>query len=216
LFFASWWSGIDVGPLVLDIEQSRLYQVFDPPVDQLLWSPDGTKLAIGAARGIWVMEVDPNLPVSQRFGREIPDGDLRQWELDKLTDVIDAGSAYPEDYLERAVAYLSLDRYEEAHSDLTRFCDLVTSDDHHVGYELFWWLRQCIAHGLHRQAATLTPYAAELMNQFPTEVPSYANLIEEIISLNERDGKTDLADRWQARLRAARLDAPESPEEKRP
>ena len=216
LFFASWWSGIDVGPLVLDIEQSRLYQVFNPPVDQLLWSPDGTKLAIGAARGIWVMEIDPNLPVSQRFGREIPDGDLRQWELDKLTDVIEAGSACPEDYLERAVAYLSLDRYEEAHSDLTRFCDLVTSDDHHVGYELFWWLRQCTAHGLHRQAATLTPYAAELMNQFPTEVPSYANLIEEIISLNERDGKTDLADRWQARLRAARLDAPESPEEKRP
>ena len=102
LFFASWWSYINTGPIVLDTKDKQLYRVLDYPVDQLLWSPDGSKMAIGAAREIWIMDLDPNVPISQVLGRKIPGNDVIRYQLDKLSNAIVATPAYPENYLERA------------------------------------------------------------------------------------------------------------------
>jgi len=125
LFFASWWSHINTGPFVLDTREKQLYQVLDLPVDQLLWSPDGSRLAIGASSEVWIMELDPNVPISQRLGREIPDSDLVAYELEKHSQVIAADPLHPENYLERAVAYMSVNRYQKARSDLRQFDALV-------------------------------------------------------------------------------------------
>jgi hypothetical protein len=200
LFFASWWSYIHVGPIVLDTETKELYQVLDYPVDQILWSPDGSKIAIGASREIWIVDADPNLPISQRLGHKIPGGDLIGYELAKLTRDIAADPLYAENYLERAVAYMSLGRYPDAESDLRQFDAVVTSDDHHIGYELFWWLKECYANGIHDGAALLAPYAERFMERFPAEVPSYQALIVEMIEQHEREGRTELAGRWRTRL----------------
>jgi serine/threonine protein kinase/Tfp pilus assembly protein PilF len=200
LFFSSWWSYIHVGAFVLDTETKELYQVLDYPADQILWSPDGSKVAIAAGRNVWVLDVDPNLPISQRLGRKIPGGDLIGYELGKLTRAIAADPLYPENYLERAVAYMSLGRHSDAESDLQQFDAMVTSNDHHVGYELFWWLKECYANGMQDGAALLTPHAEKFMDRFPAELPSYRPLIVEMAEQHEREGRTDLAGRWKAKL----------------
>jgi tetratricopeptide (TPR) repeat protein len=200
LFFASWWARIDTGPLVLNTQQKRLYQVLDHPVDQLLWSPDGSKLAVGACREVWIMELDSNVSVTQLLGQEIPRNDLIGRELKRLDEAVAADPQYPENYLRRAVAYMSLAQYRKAESDLQRFEDLVTSDDHHIGYELFWWLRQCHFNRWNEAAELLTPYAERTMERFPGDISSYSELIEEIVEKAERETRTELSRKWRAKL----------------
>ena len=203
LFFAAWWSYLNVGALMLDTRTKELYQMLDHPVRQILWSPDGSKIAIAANNGeVWILNVDPNLPISQRLGRKIPGGDLIAHELAKLSRAIVADPGYPENYLERAVAYLTAGRYAEAESDLRQFDALVTKDDHHIGYELFWWLKECYGNDLLNAAARLEPYTERFMERFPAEVPSYHSLIVEIAKEHERKGRTELAGRWKAKLQA--------------
>jgi WD40 repeat protein len=200
LFFASWWSYINAGPIVLDTKEKQLYHVLDYPVDQLLWSPDGSRLAIGAAREIWIMDLDPNVPISQTLGQKIPGNDLARYWLQRHTQAIAAAPSHPENYLERALARMSLDEYQEAEADLRQFDTLVTSDDHHVGGELFWWLRQCYFNRMYREAELLTPHAERVMERFPIDVPSYQDLIEQIVEQTENEGKTELSRRWRAKL----------------
>jgi hypothetical protein len=200
LFFASWWSYIHVGSLVLDTQTKELYEVLDYPADQILWSPDGSKIAIAANRAIWVLDANPSLPISQRLGRKIPGGDLIAHELAKLDRAIAADPGYPENYLERAVGYMSVGRYPEAESDMRQFDALVTKDDHHIGYELFSWLKECYGNNLLDTAARLEPYAEKFMERFPAEVPSVQPLIVEMTAQHERAGRTDLAGRWKAKL----------------
>ena len=95
---------------------------------------------------------------------------------------------------------MSLDEYQKAESDLRQFDTLVTSDDHHVGGEIFWWLRQCYFNGMYREAELLAPHAKRVMERFPTDVPSYRDLIEEIVERTERDGMTELSGLWNAKL----------------
>ncbi|MBM4028791.1 MAG: hypothetical protein FJ280_25865 [Planctomycetes bacterium] len=202
LFFASWWSYRQVGPIILDTQTKELYQVLDYPADQILWSPDGSKIAMAANRAIWILDADPNRPISQRLGHKIPNGDLFAHELAKLNRAIAADPEYPENYLERAVAYLSAGRYPEAESDLRQFDGLVTKDDHHIGYELFSWLKDCYANDLHDAAARLEPYSEKFMERFPAEVPSFRPLIEQMIVQHEGEGRVAQAARWKARLQA--------------
>ncbi|MCU0612713.1 MAG: hypothetical protein MUE60_13120 [Candidatus Eisenbacteria bacterium] len=201
LSFASWRSYIPVGPLVLDTETKDLYQVLDHPADQILWSPDGSKIAIVADDRPWVLDADPHLLISQRLGQRIPGGDLIAYEMARVNRAIAADPLYPENYLERAVAYLSLGRYPEAESDLRQFEAVVTKDDHHIGYELFWWLKECYDNSLHEGAARLEPYAEKFIRRFPADVPSFRPLIEETAARYEREGKTELAGRWKAKLK---------------
>ena len=98
------------------------------------------------------------------------------------------------------MAYLSVGRYAEAESDLRQFDALVTSDDHHIGYELFFWLKECYANGLHEAAARLAPYAERFMERFPAEAPSFRSLIVEMVERHEREGRIELAGRWKERL----------------
>lgn len=200
LSFASWRFYMHLGPLVLDTETKELYEVLDYPADQILWSPDGSKIAIAAMRSIWVLNADPNLPISQRLGCKIPNGDLIAHELVKLSRAIAADPCYPENYLERAVAYLSVGRYADAESDLRQFDALVTKDDHHIGYELFSWLKDCYGNNLLDAATRLEPYGERFMERFPAEVPSYRSLIVEMVTQHERKGRTELAARWKAKL----------------
>ncbi|MCU0916762.1 MAG: hypothetical protein MUC88_19715 [Planctomycetes bacterium] len=151
-------------------------------------------------RSIWILNADPNRPISQRLGRQIPNGDLVAHELAKLGRALAADPEYPENYLERAVAYLSLGRYPEAESDLRQFDTLVTKDDHHIGYELFSWLKDCYTNKLLDAAARLEPYAEKFMARFPAEVPSCRSLIVEMVEQHERQGRTELAGRWKTRL----------------
>jgi hypothetical protein len=201
LCFAAQWSYLNVGPLVLDTETKELYQVLDHPAVQILWSPDGSKIAIDACAGAWALDADPNLPISRRLGHKIPGGDLFAYELAKLDRAIAADPGYPENYLERAVAYLSVGRYAEVESDLRQFEARVTKDDHHIGYELFSWLKDCYGNELLDSAARLEPYAEKFMGRFPAEVPSFRPLIVEMVTQHERTGRTELAARWKATLR---------------
>ena len=200
LSFASRWSYLNVGPFILDTETKELYQVLDHPAVQILWSPDGSKIAIDANADAWVLDADPNRPISQRLGSKIPGGDLFAYELAKLTRTIAADPDYPENYLERAVAYLSFGRYPESESDLRQFEALVTRDDHHIGYELFSWLKDCYDNKLLDAAGRLEPYAERFMERFPAEVPSFRPLIVEMVTQHERAGRTEPAARWKAEL----------------
>lgn len=194
------WSYFNIGPIILDTETKEIYQVFDYPARQILWSPDGARVAVVAAAELWILDVDPHLPIRRRLGRRIPGGDLIGYELAKLDRAIAADPLYPENHLERAVACLSLGRYAEAESDLRQFDALVTSDDHHVGYELFLWLKECYGNGLREAADRLSPYAERFMERFPAEVPSFRSLIVEMVERHERDGRIELASRWKERL----------------
>jgi hypothetical protein len=191
---------MNVGPFVLDTETKELYQVLDHPAIQILWSPDGSKIAIEANADAWVLDADPNRPISQRLGYQIPGGDLFAYELAKLNRAVAADPLYPENYLERAVAYLSVGRYADAESDLRQFDARVTKDDHHIGYELFSWLKDCYDNNLLDAAARLEPYAERFMERFPAEVPSFRPLIVEMVTQPELAGRPELTARWKAKL----------------
>jgi len=193
LFFKNSYSYIDVGPLILEIRDKRLYRVLDYPVDSIARSPDGSRLAIGAKRDIWIMDMDPNLTTSQALGRLIPDNDLITDEIERISKAITADPTYPENYLRRAVACISIDEFDKAESDLNQFDALVTADDHHVGYEMFWWLRQCCRR-------LLEPHADRLMEHFPADVPSYQDLIPEIVERMQHRDNAGFADKWAAML----------------
>ena len=200
LCFRTWWSSPNIGPLIFDTQDKQLYRVFDYPVDHIFRSPDGSKLAIGARPKAWIMEVDPNIPICQALGQKIPGNDLIADQIERKSQAIVADPLYPENYLERALAYMSLDEHENAESDMRQFDALVTSDDHHVGYEIFWWLRQCYFNKLYEEAEFLAPHAEKLMERFPADVPSYRELIIEIVEKNESMGKIELAKRWRTKL----------------
>ncbi|MCU0917919.1 MAG: protein kinase [Planctomycetes bacterium] len=202
LSFASWWSRILTGTYILDTETKELYEMLDHPACQILWSPDGSKIAIAANSEIWVLRADPNYPISRRLGRKVPGGDLFAHELAKLNRAIAADPSYPENYLERAVAYCTAGRYAEAEADLRQFEALVTKDDHHIGHELFSWLKDCYGNNLEDAAARLEPYAERFMERFPAEMPSCRPIMVAMIAQHERRGRTELATRWKARLQA--------------
>ena len=189
-----------IGPIIFDTQEKQLYRVLDYPVDQIFRSPDGSKLAIGTRPTAWIMEMDPNVTICQVLGQKIPDNDLIADEIRRISQDIVGDPLWPKNYIRRAVAYMSLDKYQNAESDLQQF-ETLTVNDNHLGYEIFWWLRQCYKYELYKQAQFLLPYAEKLMEHFPEEVPSYLDLIEEIIEINSENGKIELADIWKAKLR---------------
>jgi hypothetical protein len=67
---------------------------------------------------------------------------------------------------------------------------------------LFLCLKNCYANSLHDAAARLAPYAERFMERFPAEVPSYRDLIVKMTEQHEREGRTELAARWRAKLQA--------------
>jgi tetratricopeptide (TPR) repeat protein/Tol biopolymer transport system component len=201
LCFRTWWSSVNIGPLILDTQDKQLYRVFDYPIDNLFRSPDCSKLVIGARPKAWIMEVDPNIPICQILGQKIPGNDLITDQIERKSQAIAADPLYPENYLKRALAYISFGQRQNAESDMRQFDALVTSDDHHVGYEIFWWLRQCYFNQLYEEAELLAPYAEKLMDRFPADIPSYRDLIEESAEKNESNGKIELAQRLRAKLR---------------
>jgi serine/threonine protein kinase len=200
LCFRTWWSPVMIGPIIFDTKEKQLYRVFDYPVDQIFRSLDGTKLVVGTRPKAWIMEVDPNVPICQSIGQKIPDNDLVADEIRRISQDIVNDPLWPNYYIQRAIAYMSGDQYQKAQSDLEQYVALVMNDDR-LGYEIFWWLRQCYKAQLYKQAEFLIPYAEKLMEHFPSDVPSYRDLIEECAEINTQNGKLELAEMWKAKLR---------------
>lgn len=198
-FPLTWWSSVTIGSIVFDTQEKQLYRVFDYPVDQLFRSPDGTKLAIGTRPTAWIMEVDPKVPICQSIGQKIPGNDLISYEIERISQNITTDPLWPKNYIRRALAYMSLNQYRKAQSDLQQFVTLAMNDEH-LGYEIFWWLRQCYENQLDKQAEFLIPYAEKLMERFPADVPSYRDLIEECAEINTQNGKIEVAEQWRAKL----------------
>jgi serine/threonine protein kinase/Tfp pilus assembly protein PilF len=200
LCFRSWWSTPNIGPFIFDTQDKKLYRVFDYPVDNLFRSPDGAKLAIGTRPTAWIMEVDPDIPICKALGQKMPDNDLITDEIERISQAVAADPLYPENYLRRALAYMSLSQYQKAESDLQQFLALVMNEDH-LGYDIFWWLRQCYDNQLLKQAELLIPHAEKLMEHFPADVHSYRDLIEKCAEINAQNDKIELAERWKVKLR---------------
>jgi len=200
LYFRAWWSPANIGPFVLDTQDMQLYRVFDYPVDNLFRSQEGSKLVIGTRPKAWMMEMDPNMPVCKAFGQKITDNDLINDQIERESRAIAADPLYPENYLERGLAYTAVDQYDKAESDLEQFDDLVTKDDHHVIYRMFLWMNEYYKNELDEVAEFLAPYAERLMDRFPEDIPSYRDLILKIIEKAESNGKTEFAERWKAKL----------------
>jgi len=200
LCFTTGYGPLKIGPFILDTQHKRLYEVLAYPVDEIVRSPDGSRLAIGANRDVWIMEIDPNLSTCEALGHAVSEKGIVTCEIQRMTRSIVADPFHPENYLRRSLAFMSLDEREKAESDLGQFDALVTSEDHHVGYEVFWWLKRCYVNTLYDRAELLAPHAEKLMERFPDEVPSYRDLVEDIIKQNERNGKPELAARWRAKL----------------
>lgn len=145
------------------------------------------------------MEVDPNIPICQILGEKIPDNDLTSYEIEKISQDIATDPLWPKNYIRRAIAYMSIDQYKKAESDLEQFAALAMNDEH-LDYEMFWWLRQCYKNQLYKQAEFLIPYAEKLMTRFPADVPSHRDMIEEIVKINTENGRIELAELWKTKL----------------
>jgi len=203
LCFRAWWTPANIGPLVLDTQDMQLYRVFDYPVDNLFRSQDGSKLVVGTRPKTWMMEVDPNIPICQAFGQRIAGNDLISEQIERKSRAIAADPLYPENYLERGLAYMSSGRRQKAESDLRQFDRLVTKDDHHVIYRIFLWMKEYYRNELYEEAEFLGPYAEKLMDRFPEDISSYRDVIEKMIEETESTGKPEIAKRWRAKLHEA-------------
>jgi serine/threonine protein kinase/Tfp pilus assembly protein PilF len=200
LWFRAWWTPANIGSFILDTQEMQLYRVFDYPVDSLFRSQDGSKLIIGTRPTAWIMEVDPNVSICQPFGGKIADNDLITDQIETKSQAIAADPLYPENYLERGLAYMSLGQKQKAESDLQQFDRLVTKDDHHVIYRIFLWMKEYYTNELDETAEFLAPYAEHLMDRFPEDVASYRDLMVAIVDKTESDGRSEIADRWRAKL----------------
>ncbi|MEJ2703538.1 MAG: hypothetical protein P8Z79_13960, partial [Sedimentisphaerales bacterium] len=200
LWFRAWWTPANIGSFILDTQEMQLYRVFDYPVDSLFRSQDGSKLIIGTRPTAWIMEVDPNVSICQPFGGKIADNDLITDQIETKSQAIAADPLYPENYLERGLAYVSLGQKQKAESDLQQFDRLVTKDDHHVIYRIFLWMKEYYTNELDETAEFLAPYAEHLMDRFPEDVASYRDLMVAIVDKTESDGRSEIADRWRAKL----------------
>jgi len=200
LCFRTWWSSTNIGPLIFDMQEKQLYRVLDYPIDSLFRSQDGSRLIVSARPKAWSMDVDPNLPICQILGQRMPGNDLITDQIQRESQAIAADPVYPDNYLERAMAYTSLGHSQKAESDLRQFDSLVTQYDHHVGHRIFMWIREYYNNGLCEAAELLTPHAEKLMDRFPEDIPSYRDLIEQIIAWGERENKPKIAARWKAKL----------------
>jgi hypothetical protein len=146
------------------------------------------------------MEVDPSLPICKIFGQKILNNNLINDLVQRESQEITADPLYPENYLERAMAYMSLGRKKDAESDLQQFDNLVTKNDHHIGYKLFIWIKKYYEDGLYEKAELLTPHAEKLMDRFPEDIPSYQKQIEQIIAWCEGNDRPEIAGRWRVKL----------------
>ena len=195
------WTG-NIGTFIYNIEQNCARQVFDNPVGQALWSPDGSKLAINAAGEIWIADIDPNVPTHEALGQAMSLEDVVNRWIAQRTQTIAVDPLDPEIYLERAIAYLSRKDYEKAEADLDVFDTLITREHCTwwcLGCELYWWAWQHYHVGRYKEAELLGLHAVKMRFRFP-DIGWMEGLSEVLLYTYDAWNKPKLAQEWRTRL----------------
>jgi len=197
----SWYA--DSGGWILDLQDKGVRHVFDSPVLLLKVSPDGSRMALNARDELYLADLEPNVPIWQNMGTAESMEQFLQRRVHEQTLAIAAGPIDAEACFERARTYLALQQYDPAAKDLEVFSQLITPEDKHLFYMLFWWgWRYCICN-LFEEGELLMVKAAELMPMFPdVQFGSYGQMhpIMNLVKLYEKWGKPELAEKWRARL----------------
>ncbi|MBC8217211.1 MAG: PD40 domain-containing protein, partial [Planctomycetes bacterium] len=194
-----------LGMCLFNVEQAEATHVLNltRPWCRTMWSPDGSQLVVDPYSGkdVWLLDIDPGMSPTEALGPAMTTEEFLGWLLEKWDRRIEADPLSAENYVSRAVVSLAAKDYDRARQDIDHCGALINEPNDPACYAIWHWTLLYSKHGRHIEAEILVPHAEKLMDRFPAaDVPSYRNLIGEIIKLNERRGKPELAARWRARL----------------
>jgi Tol biopolymer transport system component/tetratricopeptide (TPR) repeat protein len=198
---SSWYS--QTGAWVLDIETSEARQILPKPGRVAYRSPDRSRLLISVLDELWIADVDPDAPITEVFGSAQTEDQFLMRKLQNWTQYIQANPSHAELYLERALTYIALEKYDRTQSDLDEFARLFKPSDKHLFYMICWWGWQYCTHDLFEGGEVLMSTAAKLNPQSRSTLTAPGGKLHpgwNLVSLYEKWGKPELAEKWRARL----------------
>jgi len=193
-----------LGMCLFNIERAEATHVFNltRPWVRTMWSPDGSQLIVDPYSGkdVWLLDIDPEMSPGEALAPAMTTEEYLRWLLEKWNQRIEAEPSHAENYVSRAVVYLAAKDYDRARQDIDHCAALISEPDDPACHAILHWMGMYCWHDHHVEVELLISQVEKLMDRFPEDVPSYLELIENIIKWSEREDKPEIATRWRARL----------------
>ena len=103
---------------IVDVERRQAHHILDHPVFQVFLSPAYSQVALSINDGLWLVDIDPNLPLTESLG-PAQDWDLYLDEkMIRLNQRINIEPSNAVNYLSRALVHTCRSEYAEVEADL--------------------------------------------------------------------------------------------------
>lgn len=198
------YSDSSLGLWIFDVERKNAWQISGAPAITCIWSPDGSRTVIEIKRPfeeVWLATLDPNTPTYQALAPALTREEYLRHRLKQSTHLIDIDSLNANNYLSRAIVYISLNKYEKAAADLEKCAKLVKSGDHPALSSMNKWARVYYEQGQYEEAELLSLKALDIRRRvLGEEHPDTLDSLNNLIELYEAWDKPKEADKWRAKL----------------
>jgi len=194
----------DLGLWIFDVERKNAWQIFGAPAITCIWSPDGSRTVINIKRPfeeVWLATLDPKTPTYQALAPALTREEYLQRRLEQTTRLTEIDSLDANNYLSRAIVYISLHKYEKATADLEQCAKLVESGDHPAPNSMGKWARVYYQQEQYEEAELLSLKTLEIRRRvLGEEHPDTVKSINNLVELYEAWGKPQQAGQWRAKL----------------
>ncbi len=198
------FSDSSLGLWIFDVGRKNAWQISGAPAITCIWSPDGSRTIIEIKRPfeeVWLATLDPKIPTYQALAPALTREEYLQRRLEQTTHLIDTDPLNANNYLSRAIVYISLHKYEKATADLEKCAKLVESSDHPALSSMNKWARVYSNEGQYEEAEPLSLKALETRRRvLGEEHQDTLESIKKLIKLYEAWGKPEKAEQWRAKL----------------
>ena len=124
---------------IVDVEQRQAHHILNHPVFQAFLSPTYSQAALSVNDGLWLVDIDPNLPLTESLG---PAQDWDQYldeNMTRLDQCIKVEPSNAVNYLSRALVHTCRSEYAKAEADLQRCTTLMKGFDDPIVNWLRWY-----------------------------------------------------------------------------
>jgi len=194
----------DLGLWIFDVERKNAWQISGAPAITCIWSPDGSRTIIEIKRPfeeVWLATLDPKITTYQALAPALSSEEYLRRRLEQTTHLIEIDSLDANNYLSRAIVYISLHKYEKAIGDLEKCAKLVESSDHPALSSMDKWSFVYYGQGQYEEAELLALKALEIRRRVLGEKhPDTLDFMNNLAKLYEAWGKPQQAEQWRAKL----------------
>jgi hypothetical protein len=123
---------------IVDVEQRQAHHILDHPVFQAFLSPTYSQVALTINDGLWLVDIEPNLPITESLG---PAQDWDQYlgqQMTWLNQCLRVEPSNAVNYLSRALVHMCRSEYAKAQADL-RHCTTLAQESNDPIINWFRW-----------------------------------------------------------------------------